>query len=59
MGKSQLHRRIAEEESPGILVYPDRRRMIGWIALSGVPALTFFRDSGANADPLQTRASAS
>jgi hypothetical protein len=41
MPKSQHHRRIAETEAeaPDITIYPNRHRMIGWIALSGIPTL--------------------
>src|SRR5258708_14385126 len=39
MRKSPVSRQIAEAGSSDIIVYPNRRRMIGWLALSGVPSL--------------------
>src|SRR5258708_36978599 len=39
MRKSPVSRQIAEAGSSDIIVYPNRRRMIGWLALSGVPTL--------------------
>ncbi|HET8843873.1 MAG TPA: hypothetical protein VFN35_20585, partial [Ktedonobacteraceae bacterium] len=42
MPQSQSPLDIAETEaSDAIIVYPDRRRMLAWIALSGIPTLGF------------------
>lgn len=37
----EVYQNTEEVESSSIIVYPNRRRMLGWTALSGIPALFF------------------